>query len=99
MSQKKYLDNQTLVRYGKNEVESNPKKNEIIKIEKWSNWKTQLPLINLRKNLFDENNKLINPYYYEKIYQILYKNNFLQFDKLLDNFQQVWIKKNIKNFN
>ena len=30
---------------------------------------------------------------YKKIYQMLEINNFLQYDQLLDNFQQVWIKK------
>jgi FkbM family methyltransferase len=30
---------------------------------------------------------------YTKIYQMLEINNFMQYDQLLDNFQQVWIKK------
>jgi len=36
---KRYLEKMYLVRYGKQEVESNPKENQIIKIEKYSNWK------------------------------------------------------------
>jgi hypothetical protein len=40
--------------------------------------------------------------YYTKIYQMLHENNFLQYDQLLDNFQQIWIKKlnkyTLKNF-
>lgn len=33
---------------------------------------------------------------YKKIYQMLEQNNFLQYDQLLNNFQQIWIKKKLK---
>jgi FkbM family methyltransferase len=68
---KKYLDNFELVRYGKEEVEKNPNKDQLIKIEKYSNWKYQLPLIISRKKLIDNDGKFINPYYYEIFEQYL----------------------------
>jgi len=60
-----------LVRYGKQEVEANPKENQIIKIEKYSNWKNQLPVVVARKNFIDKNGVKINPYYYETFEQYL----------------------------
>jgi hypothetical protein len=68
---KRYLEKMYLVRYGKQEVESNPKENQIIKIEKYSNWKNQLPVIVARKTLIDKNGVKINPYYYETFEQYL----------------------------
>jgi hypothetical protein len=67
---KRYLEKMYLVRYGKQEVEANPKENQIIKIEKYSNWKNQLPVV-ARKNLIDKNGVKINPYYYETFEQYL----------------------------
>jgi hypothetical protein len=43
-----------MLRTGKKTVKENPKKNEMIQIEKYSDWKRQLPLISSDKILIDK---------------------------------------------
>ena len=68
---KKHPEKNNLVRYGKEETESNPSKNQIIKIDKYSAWRNQFPLVISKKKLVNKNGARINPYYYEIFEQYL----------------------------